>query len=77
MPIGRLVRWKEDRGFGWLKADDAGRDLAAVFVHITEFKRIGIHYPQVDTVLAYRIKPARGKAEAVDLELVAPASRAA
>ena len=35
---GKIIKWKEDRGFGFLAADQGG---AEVFAHITAFPRTG------------------------------------
>lgn len=34
MSIGKIVRWHDDKGFGFVKSDDLDKD---VFVHISAF----------------------------------------
>lgn len=80
---GSLVKWNEDRGFGFIKTRDGGIE---VFVHISEFPRGG-RRPQVGDLLHFEIatiQDGRKQARAViyDLPLgradftLAPAERA-
>lgn len=52
MNKGKLITWKDDRGFGFIKPNSGGKDL---FLHISELKD-STHRPQVgDTICYYPI----------------------
>ncbi|HEY2240643.1 MAG TPA: cold shock domain-containing protein [Streptosporangiaceae bacterium] len=40
MPTGKVVRFDEDRGYGFITPDEGGDD---VFVHVNEFRERGLH----------------------------------
>lgn len=48
---GRLTRWNDSRGFGFITADDSGEE---VFVHVSEFPQDGIR-PTVGETLSFEI----------------------
>ena len=48
---GTLIKWNEDRGFGFIKTRDSGIE---VFAHITEFPRDG-RRPQVGDALSFTV----------------------
>ncbi|MCC5615692.1 cold shock domain-containing protein [Nostoc sp. CHAB 5836] len=37
---GQLIRWKDDRGFGFIQPDDSSQE---VFLHITAFNELMIN----------------------------------
>jgi len=45
---GRLVRWNQEKGFGFIRPSDGGKD---VFVHITSLA--GQHTPQIGSVWVF------------------------
>jgi len=64
---GKLVRWEDDRGFGFIQPDDGG---ANVFVHISAIDRSGWR-PQVGDRLSYTVQTQRdGKIRAVEARLL-------
>ena len=65
---GSLIRWNEDRGFGFIKTADSGIE---VFVHISQFPRGG-RRPQVGDTLHFDIATAedgRKQAKAVIFDM--------
>lgn len=48
---GQLIVWKDDRGFGFIKADDGGQEI---FLHITAFNDVN-RRPQVSDVIHYQL----------------------
>ena len=65
---GTLVKWNEDRGFGFIKTRDSGIEI---FVHISAFPRSG-RRPQIGDPLAFEIAPAadgRKQAQAVTFDV--------
>lgn len=67
MTIGKLHKWFDERGFGFLK-DEANHRLS-MFVHNEAFKRAGL-VPELNGVYAFSERMNRGKSEAADLELI-------
>ena len=60
---GVLKTWKEDRGFGFIKPDDGGKDI---FIHISALKGVS-RRPVTGDVIYYQIaKDNRGKYKAVN-----------
>lgn len=70
MPVGRLVYWNAERGFGFLR-DDAAPG-ASTFVHVSELEKAGVHLVSKGQVFAYRVGADHrsGRERAVDLEPV-------
>jgi cold shock protein len=66
MVKGVLKTWKEDRGFGFVKPDDGGKDI---FIHISALKGVG-RRPITGDVIYYQIaKDNRGKYKAVNAQI--------
>ncbi len=65
MPIGRIMRWDESRGFGFLSDDkQPGRKWA--FAHISTIP--GNLAPEIGDAFSYDLQPGRdGRERAVDL----------
>jgi cold shock CspA family protein len=66
MVKGVLKTWKEDRGFGFIKPDDGGKDI---FIHISAL--IGVsRRPITGDVIYYQIaKDNRGKYKAINAQI--------
>lgn len=63
---GTLIRWIENKGFGFIKPDKGGRDL---FIHISALKTMS-RKPVVGDVIFYRIQvDESGKIRAVDAKI--------
>ncbi len=72
MNKGRLTTWKDDRGFGFIKPDDGGKD---VFLHISALKG-SARPPKVgDRILYQRVTEANGKVRAVKASIEGVVSR--
>ncbi|MGL5941100.1 MAG: cold shock domain-containing protein [Waterburya sp.] len=60
---GQLIKWKDDRGFGFIKPNDGGKE---VFLHISALEKTN-RRPQVgDTILYERVVEADGKIRATN-----------
>jgi cold shock CspA family protein len=70
---GMLVKWNEDRGFGFIKTRDSGIEI---FVHVSAFPRSG-RRPQVGDPLAFEIASAAdGRKQAQSVTFDVPLGRA-
>lgn len=66
MVKGVLKTWKEDRGFGFIKPDDGGKDI---FIHISALSGIS-RRPATGDVIYYQItKDNRGKYKAINAQI--------
>jgi cold shock protein len=66
MVKGVLKTWKEDRGFGFIKPDDGGKDI---FLHISSLKGVS-RRPIMGDVIYYQIaKDNRGKYKAINAQI--------
>jgi cold shock CspA family protein len=66
MVKGVLKTWKEDRGFGFIKPDDGGKDI---FIHISSLKGVS-RRPLTGDVIYYQIaKDNRGKYKAINAQI--------
>lgn len=54
MPTGVVKDYKPDKGFGFIKPDDGGKDL---FVHATALKANGIEELEQDDRVEFEIDP--------------------
>jgi len=68
---GQLIRWKDDRGFGFIKPNDGSKE---VFLHISALKRAGRRPKVGDTILYERVVQPDGKVRAAKASIqgVAP-----
>jgi uncharacterized membrane protein YsdA (DUF1294 family)/cold shock CspA family protein len=48
---GKLITWKDDRGFGFIQPEDGGQE---VFIHISKLKNAN-RRPQVGDIICYRL----------------------
>lgn len=63
---GRIINWKDDRGFGFIKPDDNGKE---VFLHISALKKT-VRLPKVgDKVLYEKVTEPDGKIRAVQASI--------
>lgn len=66
MPIGRIVRFNKDRGFGFVEPDS--EPGPSVFVHISRLFLAGIRDPKVGMPLAYEIGTHDGRECVIGVE---------
>lgn len=63
---GQLIRWKDDRGFGFIQPDDSSQE---VFLHITAFKDVN-RRPQVGDFICYQLTASKdGKVRACNASI--------
>ena len=63
---GRLKTWKDDRGFGFIKPDDGGKD---VFLHISALKGAGRRPKVGDKILYQLVVQPNGKVSAAQASI--------
>lgn len=69
---GKLITWKGDRGFGFIKPSNGGKE---VFIHISEFKRVN-HRPKVGDIIFYQpVNQENGKISATKVSIEDLSSR--
>ena len=64
---GTVKFFNGERGYGFIKPDDGGRD---VFVHITAVERAGIGRLNEGQKIGYELMTERGKTNAGNLKLL-------
>ena len=65
---GTVVRWFDDRGFGFIKPDGGAPE--DVFVHIKTLRHCGIDVAEVGMMVRFERGAGRGgKPEAINVEL--------
>jgi cold shock CspA family protein len=63
---GKLVRWNEERGFGFIQSENRGKDI---FLHISALKNMS-RPPVVGDIIFYRLQIEKdGKLKAVDAKI--------
>ena len=71
---GTLVKWNEERGFGFVATGQAGEE---VFVHVSAFPRDGVR-PRVGEMVSFELVPGDGgKRKAINLQRPGAAPRGA
>ncbi|AMA07927.1 cold shock domain-containing protein [Picosynechococcus sp. PCC 73109] len=64
---GRIIKWKEDKGFGFLRSDSLEKD---VFLHISEIQDAR-RSPKVGNILYFNVKlETQGKLKAINASYV-------
>ncbi len=63
---GEIVRWIDDRGFGFINSDDYQDD---VFVHISKFKK-GYRRPQIGDKVEFQVEVSNNKTNAHNVSLL-------
>jgi len=63
---GKIVRWNDDRGFGFISAQDVKGD---VFAHISQFKK-GYRRPKVGDSVLFKVVMEEGKQSAKSISLI-------
>jgi len=63
---GKIVRWNDDRGFGFITSKDSNGD---VFAHISQFKK-GYRRPKVGDSVLFHIVMEKGKQSAKSISLI-------
>lgn len=58
---GKLITWKDDRGFGFIKPEGGGKE---VFLHISELKGLSRRPKVGDTIIYEKVFEAGGKVRA-------------
>lgn len=73
MAKGKLQRWNDDKGFGFIMADNGSDNI---FIHISELKNAG-RRPVVGDVLLYTLITSDGKSKAINarIEGVSPVNK--
>jgi CspA family cold shock protein len=66
MPSGILERYRDDRGYGFIRPDDDDEDL---FVHITAFNSAGI-FPERGGRYEFEVSERNGKPIAINIRLI-------
>jgi uncharacterized membrane protein YsdA (DUF1294 family)/cold shock CspA family protein len=60
---GKLIKWKDDRGFGFIQPADGSRE---VFIHISGFKNVTRRPQENDTIYYYTVTDSDRKVRACD-----------
>jgi len=63
---GKIVRWNDERGFGFISLNDSKSD---VFAHISQFKK-GYRRPSNGDSVQFQISVERGKQRAESISLI-------
>ncbi|MEO0394445.1 MAG: cold shock domain-containing protein [Cyanobacteria bacterium P01_A01_bin.137] len=70
---GQLITWKEDRGFGFIKPNNGGKD---VFLHISVLPTTSRRPKVGDTILYQRVTTPKGKVRAAKASIQGVVPRA-
>ena len=63
---GKIVRWNDDRGFGFIKSENATGDI---FAHISDFKQ-GYRRPLPGDSVSFEVTSENGKKRAARISLI-------
>jgi cold shock CspA family protein len=63
---GSIIRWNDDRGFGFISSTEIKGD---VFAHISQFKE-GHHRPKIGDAVLFQIVNENGKQSAKSISLI-------
>eukprot|EP00441_Pelagodinium_beii_P017310 CAMPEP_0197662772 /NCGR_PEP_ID=MMETSP1338-20131121/54682_1 /TAXON_ID=43686 ORGANISM="Pelagodinium beii, Strain RCC1491" /NCGR_SAMPLE_ID=MMETSP1338 /ASSEMBLY_ACC=CAM_ASM_000754 /LENGTH=100 /DNA_ID=CAMNT_0043240763 /DNA_START=49 /DNA_END=347 /DNA_ORIENTATION=- len=73
MPLGHIVRWNAEKGFGFVSPQDGSED---VFCHVSDLQEGEGSVQEGDTVLyTEKWDERKGKYRAAEVELSAPGDR--
>ncbi len=67
MPIGSIISFKEDRGYGFIRPQDGGDN---VYLHISALQAAGIDKVEAGQRLSYELLTKDGKTSAVSIQLL-------
>ena len=63
---GKLVRWNEERGFGFIKSDSINKDI---FIHISALKTMS-RKPRINDIIYFELVTGKdGKKKAVNARI--------
>lgn len=65
MPKGKIILFKEDRGYGFIAPDDGG---ANVYLHISALENSGISKINVDDQVSYELHNEDDKISAANIK---------
>lgn len=63
---GKVKWYNEQKGFGFIVADDTGKD---VFVHKSQVEKIGLKRLYEQQLIEFKINEFKGRAQATDLNI--------
>ena len=63
---GKLIRWNEERGFGFIESNDINNDI---FIHISELKKMSRRPLVSDVIYFSLVKDKNGKLKAVNAKI--------
>ncbi len=67
MPVGSVISFKEDKGYGFIRPQDGGDN---VYLHISALQAAGIEGVTAGQRLTYELHSENGKTAAVSIKLL-------
>ena len=68
---GKLTKWKDERGFGFIQPQDGSQE---VFLHISDIKDLA-RRPQEGDIIYYHVVTEKGKIRACNASIVGAKSK--